>query len=107
MDVVTVSVGIGLAVSLLLTEMFGLAAGGMVVPGYLALFLNRPIVLVSTLVAALATYWIVGLLSKVIIVYGKRKTALMLLVGFMIGALIRTLAITLIGEQRVAACQSL
>ena len=98
MDIVTVSVGIGLAVSLLLTELFGLAAGGMVVPGYLALFINRPIVIVSTLIAAMATYLIVGWMSQVVIIYGKRKTALMILVGFLIGALIRAAAIGLIGE---------
>ena len=98
MDIVTVSVGIGLAVSLLLTELFGLAAGGMVVPGYMALFLNRPIVVVSTLLAALVTSLIVGWLSSAIIIYGRRKTALMILVGFLIGAVIRTAAVTLIPE---------
>ena len=36
MDLLPVSVGIGLAVSLLFSELFGLAAGGMVVPGYVA-----------------------------------------------------------------------
>ena len=32
-DLLTVAIGIGLAISLLFSEMFGLAAGGMVVPG--------------------------------------------------------------------------
>ena len=42
-DILTASIGIGLVVSLMFSEMFGLAAGGMVVPGYIALYLNRPV----------------------------------------------------------------
>ena len=47
------SVGIGLAVSLLFTEIFGLAAGGMIVPGYIALYLTRPVEVGLTLAAGL------------------------------------------------------
>ena len=50
-NILTASIGIGLAVSLLFSEMFGLAAGGMVVPGYIALYLNRPVDIVLTLAA--------------------------------------------------------
>ncbi|NIP86402.1 MAG: poly-gamma-glutamate biosynthesis protein PgsC, partial [Planctomycetales bacterium] len=82
-ELLTVSIGIGLAISLLFSEMFGLAAGGMVVPGYFALFLNRPVDIVLTLIAALFTYFVVHLLSTFIIVYGKRRTVLMILVGYL------------------------
>ena len=85
MDPVTISIGTGLVVSLTLTELFGLAAGGMVVPGYLAIFLDRPIIVVLTLAAAWLTWFIVKSLSKVAIIYGKRRTAMMILVGFLIG----------------------
>jgi poly-gamma-glutamate biosynthesis protein PgsC/CapC len=85
MDPVTISIGTGLVVSLGLTELFGLAAGGMVVPGYLALFLDRPIIVILTLAAAYLTWAIVKGLSRVAIIYGKRRTAMMILVGFLIG----------------------
>ena len=42
MDHATVSIAIGLIVSLLFTEWFGLSGGGMIVPGYLALYIDRP-----------------------------------------------------------------
>ena len=42
LDPVSSSIAVGLVVSLLFAELFGLAAGGMVVPGYLALSLDRP-----------------------------------------------------------------
>jgi gamma-polyglutamate biosynthesis protein CapC len=84
--VATVAIGIGLAVSLLFSEVFGLAAGGMVVPGYFAMFLDQPVTIVLTVVASLMTFFIVHLLSTFIIIYGKRRTVLMILVGFLVGA---------------------
>ena len=66
------------------SELFGLAAGGMVVPGYFALYLNRPIDVVLTILAALATYMIVYLMCTFIIVYGRRRTVLMILVGYLV-----------------------
>lgn len=90
MDPTSVSIGVGLAVSILLTEYFGLAAGGMVTPGYLALHLDRPLIVVNTLVAALLTWLIVRGLSQWIIVYGRRRTALMILVGFIVGFTMRS-----------------
>ena len=36
MDLLSVSIGIGLGVSLMLSEFLGIAGGGLVVPGYLA-----------------------------------------------------------------------
>ncbi|QDT64170.1 poly-gamma-glutamate biosynthesis protein PgsC [Calycomorphotria hydatis] len=84
-DVLTVAIGIGLAISLIFSELFGLAAGGMVVPGYLALSLDRPIDLALTLLASILTWAIVHAISSYVIVYGKRRTVLMILIGFLIG----------------------
>lgn len=89
MDVQTVSIGVGLVVSLLFTELFGLAAGGMIVPGYLALSLNRPADVVLTLAVALATFGIVRAASRWVIVYGRRRIALMVLTAFVLGSLVR------------------
>ncbi|EMI17057.1 membrane protein [Rhodopirellula maiorica SM1] len=92
MDTLTVSIGIGLAVSLLFSETFGLAAGGMVVPGYIALSLDRPVTVIATFFAAIVTYFIVYSLSNMIVIYGKRRTVLMVLVGFLVGILMESLA---------------
>jgi poly-gamma-glutamate biosynthesis protein PgsC/CapC len=89
LDPVATSIAIGLFVSLLFTEIFGLAAGGMVVPGYLALSLDKPIDILLTLGAALLTYLVVSAISRVTIVYGRRRIVFMLLFGFMVGAAIR------------------
>lgn len=88
---VSLSIGIGLVISLAFSEMLGLTAGGMVVPGYVALYLDRPIIILITLLASYLTYFIVHSLSAVMIIYGRRRTVLMILVGFAMGALIRSL----------------
>jgi poly-gamma-glutamate biosynthesis protein PgsC/CapC len=80
-------VGIGLVVDLLCTELFGIASSGMIVPGYIALHLFKPWHLAATLAVALATYAIVKLLSTVLIVHGRRRTALMILIGYILGML--------------------
>lgn len=92
----TLSVGIGLAVSMVFTEFFGLAAGGMVVPGYVALYLDRPINLLATLGTGIATFLLVHTLSTVTIVYGRRRTVMMILFGFLLGIGLEHLPIRMI-----------
>lgn len=88
LNLLAVSIGIGLVVSLLFSELFGLAAGGLVVPGYIALYLSRPFDVAATLAAALLTFFLVRILSTFVIVYGRRRTALMILVGYALGVLV-------------------
>jgi len=89
-ELLPLSIGIGLVVSLLFSEVFGLAAGGMVVPGYIALHLAHPADVALTLAAAFATFAVVHLLSSIMIVYGRRRTVLTILVGYLVGAILRS-----------------
>ena len=90
LNLLALSIGIGLVVSLLFSELFGLAAGGLVVPGYIALYLTRPLDVGATLAAALLTFFLVRIASTFVIVYGRRRTALMILVGYATGILLKT-----------------
>lgn len=99
MDSLPVAIGIGLAVSLLFSELFGLAAGGMVVPGYIALSLSNPIDVVLTLLTGFLTFAIVHALASIAIVYGRRRTVLMILVGFILGAITRAVAGGVLPEE--------
>ncbi len=92
LELLPVSVGVGLVVSLLFTEFFGLAAGGMVVPGYIALSLNKPGAVIATLLAGLITFWLVHGVSSVTILYGRRRTAVTILFGYTMGYALRILA---------------
>lgn len=81
------AIGFGVFLNLLTYELFGRGAGGAVVPGYLALFLDQPGRVVSTVLAAFVTLFLVQGLSRVTIMYGRRKFAAMLLVGFLVNGL--------------------
>jgi len=83
-------VGIGLAVSLLYSEALGVAPGGIIVPGYLALSIFDPVKVGITLGVAMLTFFVVRVLSTITIIYGRRRTVLMILIGFLLGSLVRT-----------------
>lgn len=86
MDLLSISVGIGLVVSLVFSEFFGIA-GGLVVPGYFALQLRNPFSILLTLGIALCALLFAKCISRFTILYGKRRTALLLLSGFLLDAL--------------------
>jgi len=88
-ELLALSVGIGLVLSLLFTEMFGIAAGGMIVPGYLALNLTRPLDVLLTIAGGIATFIVVQTLSSFMILYGRRRTVLMIIVGYLVAMLVR------------------
>jgi gamma-polyglutamate biosynthesis protein CapC len=87
------SIGLGLVVSLVFSEILGLAAGGLIVPGYIALYLDQPLRIAGTLIAALITYASVQLLSRFILLYGRRTLVFCVLGGFIFGYATRYLLI--------------
>ena len=48
-----ISIGIGIVLSLVLSETLGVTAGGIIVPGYIALHLHDPLQVFSAFVVAL------------------------------------------------------
>lgn len=83
------SVGLGLVVSLVFSETLGLAAGGMVVPGYLALMIHDPARIVGTILVSLVTYYSIRLFSNFMFIYGRRRTVIIIITGFIFGWLSR------------------
>lgn len=76
------SIAIGLLYGFVLFEWLGIVAGGLVAPGYLALYFNDPISIVVCLATALLTYGIVQLLSRYCILYGRRRFIVCVLLAF-------------------------
>ena len=83
-------IGIGMVLSLFLTETLGVTAGGIIVPGYIAMNLEDPYRLITTFGISIITYFIIKLISHFILIYGKRRLVLALLLGFLLGFLTRT-----------------
>jgi len=78
-------IGLGLVVSLVFSEILGLAAGGLIVPGYIALYLDQPLRIFGTIIAALITYGTVQALGRYILLYGRRTLVFCVLAGFLFG----------------------
>lgn len=89
--------GLGLIISLLFSELFGLAAGGLVVPGYVALYLDRPLAIATTIAAGLLTLGIIRFLSYFMFIFGRRRMVLTIIIGFITGWALR-----LTGEIQIA-----
>jgi len=83
--VIEIAIGLGVLMSLALQEAVGLSAGGLVVPGYLALQIHEPKKLLGTLLIATTTWLVVKALGSTMILYGRRRLALSVLVGFALG----------------------
>lgn len=83
---------IAIALSVLLSfglyEAFGLLAGGMVSAGYLCLFFEQPLRLVSTLALAVLVYGLTRLISRYVILYGRRRFMLVIVLSLIFGWLI-------------------
>ncbi len=75
----------GVLVSLLFTELTGLSAG-LIVPGYLALSLHSPLRLAYTLLISAAAMAICRLLSQAVILYGRRRFVMLLILTFLLDA---------------------
>jgi poly-gamma-glutamate biosynthesis protein PgsC/CapC len=88
LNLLALAIGIGLLVTLLVTEAFGIAAGGLVVPGYMALKLMQPVNFAITILVALATFAIIRAMSSFTVIYGRRMTALTILTAYLLGALL-------------------
>ena len=86
---VEVSIGLGIVLSLILSESLGVTAGGIIVPGYISLYLHQPLQVLITFVVAAIVYGIIHLLSKVMFLYGKRRLVLALILGFFLGYISR------------------
>ncbi|MGE5256409.1 MAG: poly-gamma-glutamate biosynthesis protein PgsC [Hyphomicrobiales bacterium] len=78
----TEAIAIGLVLGFFCYEWIGLSAGGFVVPGYLALYWDRPWMVATTLALAFIVHRAVEGIGRVAIVYGRRRFMLSLLAGF-------------------------
>ena len=84
-------IGIGMVLRLLATETLGVTAGGIIVPGYIAMHMNLENFSMTavTFGISIITFLIIKILSHFILIYGKRRLVLAVLLGFLLGYLTR------------------
>lgn len=90
---VEAAIGLGLVISLIFSESLGLAAGGMVVPGYIALSIHQPFAVLGTVIASLLTLGILKLLTNYVLIFGRRRIVFSVLLGFIFGWIVKHLFI--------------
>lgn len=83
---------LGVLVSLAFTELTGLSAG-LVVPGYLVLCLESPRRIVYTLALSLCAMGLCRLLARVMILYGRRRFAVLLVLTYFLDLALRTVGV--------------
>ncbi len=75
---------LGIILSILYYEVTEISPGGVIVPGYIALFLDQPMKIILTILLSIVTLYIVNFLAEYTILYGKRKFAMMIIISFII-----------------------
>jgi poly-gamma-glutamate biosynthesis protein PgsC/CapC len=92
------SIAIGLILTLFSSEITGFMAGGLVVPGYIAFILDKPELLIGTLIASFITLILLKIISNFSLLYGRRRLLVTVLLGFLFSELTRIIAKTPVGE---------
>lgn len=80
----TLTLGLGIAVSLILFQLTGLSAGGVIGPGYIALVLDQPGILATIAVVAFISWGLVVFLSRFLFLYGTRRFGLTILLALVL-----------------------
>lgn len=76
------SIAIGLGLGFVLFEITGFVGGGLVSPGYFAIYWERPWVIAMVLAMAVATMLLVRACSTISLLYGRRRFLVTVLIGF-------------------------
>jgi gamma-polyglutamate biosynthesis protein CapC len=72
---------VGLILSTLMVEVTGLYPGGIIVPGYMALFLDQPLRIAVTLLASALAYMTYRLLARWLLLFGRRRFVALIFLG--------------------------
>lgn len=72
---------IGLVLALLWAEITDVSPGGIIVPGYFALYLGQPLRAAATLAVALVVLGLYKVLARRLILFGRRRFVVMVLAG--------------------------
>jgi poly-gamma-glutamate biosynthesis protein PgsC/CapC len=75
---------IGIVISTVFWWVTGLSAGGLVTPVYLFIFIEQPLRLLYTWGVGLVTFLILNLLQRYLILYGRKRLAIGILLGVVV-----------------------
>lgn len=91
------AIGLSIIMGFLSTELLGLFTGGLISAGYLAFYVEQPYRILSTLALALVVYGLTLLIGRAVILYGRRRFMLTVILGILLGWLYESQAYYLSG----------
>ena len=77
---IELSVTLGIIISLFFIEKFGMAAGGIIIPGYIALQLTTIDRLIGLVIITFFTFLLIKGISKFTFLFGSRQMVVALLI---------------------------
>ncbi len=80
---------LGILLSIFFYEVTEMSPGGVIVPGYFALFLNDPKRIVATILVSLLTMLIVNFIENYTILFGRRKFAMYIIIAFIFKTILK------------------
>lgn len=84
---IELSVTLGIIISLFFIEKFGMAAGGIIIPGYIALQLTTIDRLIGLIIITFITFLLIKGISKFTFLFGRRQMVVALLIGTILSIL--------------------
>lgn len=84
---IELAITLGIIISLFFIESFGIAAGGIIIPGYIALQMDQPERLLGVVVVSLLTFFLLKLIGRFTFLFGRRQMVVALLVGTILSIL--------------------
>ena len=91
----------GIILSIIFYEITEISPGGLIVPAYIAFYINDPQRISITIVAGILTFLIVKFISDHTIIYGRRKFAMCIMISFVIRLLVKYFNIYIVNEYEV------
>jgi len=79
---------LGVLISIIFYELTEISPGGIIVPGLMVMFIGQVDRMIYTVIIAILTYLIVKFLSNYIIIFGKRRFALLIIISLLINFLL-------------------
>lgn len=82
---------LGILISIIFYEITNISPGGIIVPALMVLYINQVDRMIYTVIVAIITYLIIKLISKYVIVFGKRRFALLIIVSLVVNVILQFL----------------
>ena len=79
---------LGVLLSIIFYEITNISPGGIIVPGLLALYYRQVDRIIYTIIIAIIAYFIVKLLSRYFVIFGRRRFVLMIIISLFLNIIL-------------------